>query len=35
MDSEAGSKEVTVRLPKEIAQQIRDVFDPESGWEVL
>ena len=35
MNVEANDKEVTVRLPKEIAQQIRDVFDPEGAWEVL
>jgi len=30
------AKEATIRMPEEIAQQIRDVLDPApGGWEVL
>ena len=33
---EGYGKEATIRLPKEIAQQIRDVLDPApGGWDVL
>ena len=32
---EGYGKEATIRLPKEIAQQIRDVLDPAKGLEVL
>ncbi len=27
--------ETTIRLPKEIAQRIRDILEPNAAWEVL
>ena len=35
LNIEGYGKEATIRLPKEIAQQICDVLDPNSAWEVL
>jgi hypothetical protein len=35
LNIEADGKETTIRLPKEIAQAVRDALDPDSGWEVL
>ena len=35
MSIEVDGKETTIRLPKEIAQTVRDVLDPNSAWEVL
>jgi hypothetical protein len=35
MSIEANGKETTIRLPKEVAQAVRDALDPESAWEVL
>ena len=35
LEVESGGKEVAIRLPKEIAQQLRDMLTPEGSWEVL
>jgi hypothetical protein len=35
MSIKAAGKETTIRLPKEIAQTVRDVLDPDGAWEVL
>ena len=35
LEVEAGGKEVAIRLPKEIAQQLRNMLTPEGIWEVL
>jgi hypothetical protein len=32
---EVDRKETTIRLPKEIAQAVRNALDPDSAWEVL
>ena len=32
---EADGKETRVRLPKEVAQAVRNALDPCSAWEVL
>jgi hypothetical protein len=35
MRIEADGREATIRLPKDLAQKIRDLLDPHSAWEVL
>jgi hypothetical protein len=35
MSIEADGKETTIRLPKKIAQAVRDVLGSDSAWEVL
>jgi hypothetical protein len=35
MSLEADGRKTTIRLPKEIAQAVRDALDPDSAWEVL
>jgi hypothetical protein len=35
MGIEADGRETTIRLPKDLAQKIRDVLDPDSAWEIL
>jgi hypothetical protein len=35
MHVEAKGRETTIRLPIEIAQQIREVLDPDAAWEVI
>ena len=35
MSMEAEGKETTMRLPKEIGEKIRDVFQPNAAWEVI
>jgi hypothetical protein len=35
IEIETDGKETTIRLPPEIAQKIRDVLDPDAGWEVI
>ena len=34
LEIEADSKQVSIRLPKEVAQQVRDLLAPNS-WEVM
>jgi hypothetical protein len=31
----AQGHDISVRLPKEIAQKIRDILDPEGAWEII
>ena len=35
MSIQADEKETTIRLPKEVAQAVRDALDPDSAWKVL
>ncbi len=35
MSIEAEVKDTTIRLPKEIGQRIRDIFEPDAEWEVI
>ena len=35
MSLEAGGKETTIRLPKDVGQKIRDFLEPDATWEVI
>jgi hypothetical protein len=35
MGIEANGKEASFRLPKELAQKIRDILAPDGAWEVM
>jgi len=34
MSIEAGGKQMAIRLPKEVGEKIRDIFEPDAAWEV-
>jgi hypothetical protein len=35
MSINADGRETTIRLPKETAQRIRDILEPDGPWEVM
>jgi len=35
LEIEADGREVSIRLPKDVGQKIRDILAPDDSWEIL